>query len=309
MPTHRIIFTADLHGNEQQYQQLVDYAITLKAKSVIIGGDICPKVFPFLQRDFYIQLQGKFLEERLPFLLSPLKSAGIGAYLIMGNDDAKANLPILEKYDDELYHIIHSRRLNLTEDFDIVGYPYVSITPFGIKDWEKYEFSSTPESYRQEYTKRKLANYRLDGIKSTQNGWENFRFDDTMAMGDSIQNDLLGPEFREHPKKTIYVIHAPPSDTKLDMVPRGSAGSFAVREFIENAQPYLTLHGHIHETVELSGSFRDRVRNTLCMAAGNLEGEGLALIVFDLYHPENAERIVIPAPETTEQSKDDTDDF
>jgi Icc-related predicted phosphoesterase len=291
---HKIVFTADLHGNEEQYRQLVGYAIANKADSVIIGGDLCPKQFP---AEYYIQTQRKFLEDRLAMLLEPLKnkSPGTALYLITGNDDCTANLDLLLKHDGSLFHLINSKRMRLTTDLDIVGYPYISISPFRIKDWEKYDFSKASDGYRSQYTKRKNTGYRLDGWKSTDDGWQDFIFKEEMAWSDSIQKDLLKPEFRQTPGKTVYVIHDPPAMTNLDLVPKGHVGSLAVREFIEKLQPYLTLHGHIHETVELSGSFKDTIGNTLCMAAGNLERGGLSLIVFDLYEPENAERVVIPS--------------
>jgi len=42
-----------------------------------------------------------------------------------------------------------------------------------------------------------------------------------------------------------------------------------LRAFIEDRQPYLTLHGHIHETVDLSGDFVERIGRTRCAAVGN----------------------------------------
>ncbi len=294
MEGHKIAFVADLHGNVQQYQQLADYAISHSIDSVILGGDLCPTYFPPEKRERFIQLQAEFLEDTLPALLSPLKENGIETYLIMGNDDAMANLPILEKHDDELYHIIHSRRLRLADDFWIVGYSYVPLTPFFLKDWDKYDLSKPSDNNRQDYEMRKLLGYRLDGLKSTPAGWKMSHYDEELALEDSIQKDLLRQEFRKSPKKTVYVMHTPPDMTNLDLSFSGHVGSFAVREFIEEAQPYLTLHGHIHETVRLSGNYIEKIGETISLAAGNLNGCGLSLIVLDIYEPENAERIIMP---------------
>jgi hypothetical protein len=46
----------------------------------------------------------------------------------------------------------------------------------------------------------------------------------------------------------IFVPHAPPSDTAVDMVLSGKhVGSKGVRRFIEHHQPHVTICGHIHE--------------------------------------------------------------
>ena len=40
---HIVLFTADIHGNEVQLSKLVDFAISISADSLIVGGDIAPK--------------------------------------------------------------------------------------------------------------------------------------------------------------------------------------------------------------------------------------------------------------------------
>jgi Icc-related predicted phosphoesterase len=66
-------------------------------------------------------------------------------------------------------------------------------------------------------------------------------------------------------------------------------GSIAVRRFIEDRQPYLTLHGHIHESTRLTGSWRDRMGRTHMFSAAH-DGPELALVRFDLDDLEGAER-------------------
>lgn len=49
-------------------------------------------------------------------------------------------------------------------------------------------------------------------------------------------------------RTTIFVPHAPPANTKVDMLAGGShVGSTAVRKFIEQHQPTVVVCGHIHE--------------------------------------------------------------
>lgn len=283
---HKIIFTSDLHGNIIQYRKLIDYAIKSKAHAVIIGGDIAPKD-SFIMRD--IHGQGDFLKQ-LPNLLSPLKKAGCKVFLMLGNDDFGANVDIIENSDFLIY--INEKRIKLTESFDIVGYSYVPITPFRLKDWEKFDLSFIPEKYMNDAAQRV---FRPDGIKSTKQGLQEFYFKEDIQKKDSIQKDLEKELFQKKPDKTVYVFHSPPFGTSLDITGRDMhVGSIAVNLFIEKNQPYLTLHGHIHETVGMSGEFKQITGKTISISSGNdNESDELAVIVFELEEPGKAERIII----------------
>jgi hypothetical protein len=291
---HKMLFTSDVHGNEVQYQKLLDHAVEIFADSIVLGGDITPKN---LSDETIINGQRQFLDKRLPKILSPLKRKlpNSRVFLILGNDDCAANLDVLEKREPDLFQIIHNKRVKLTEDFDILGYPYVPITQFGIKDWEKYDLSYAPKDFSARYELRKFMNYQLFGYKSTSLGWKEFRFDPEMEKTDSIQRDLSNESFRKDAGKTVYAFHAPPDQTNLDLLSDGRhAGSMAIELFIEKEQPYLTLHGHIHSTVKHSGYFKQQIGRTLCLASGNCHyGSELAVLVIDLYRPQNVVRKII----------------
>ena len=49
-------------------------------------------------------------------------------------------------------------------------------------------------------------------------------------------------------KKMVLITHAPPYETKLDLMHIGHVGSVSYKRFIEKYQPILALSGHIHET-------------------------------------------------------------
>ena len=69
----------------------------------------------------------------------------------------------------------------------------------------------------------------------------------------------------------------------------------AVRKFIETYQPYLTLHGHIHETVDMSGSYKEQIGRSWGMSAGNHnEDRKLSVLVMDLDNIASAERVKLP---------------
>lgn len=294
MVEHKILYTSDTHGNMQQLKRFVAYAKEISPDTIILAGEIAPKGSGGYISDSYIETQRSFLETELPTMLRSLKDEkpNCNIYVSMGNDDCTCNLDILTKNDPKIFQVLQGRK-RLTNNLEIVGYPYVPITPFEVKDLEKFDLSEPKENQRQEYNKRKRTNYNFRGIRSSQDGWSEFEFRTEMETYDSIQRDLQSDIYTNNSDRTIYVFHAPPTNTKLDQLEDGQhVGSFAVRNFIETYQPRLTLHGHIHETTDVSGDFRDTIGETLCLSAGNHnEGNKMHVLVFDAYHPDKVERI------------------
>ena len=79
-------------------------------------------------------------------------------------------------------------------------------------------------------------------------------------------------------RKTIFVSHAPPYKTLLDQSSINkykyeglkldkNLGSTSIRRFIENNQPDITLHGHIHESTSISGCYFDKIGSSICINA------------------------------------------
>jgi Icc-related predicted phosphoesterase len=90
----------------------------------------------------------------------------------------------------------------------------------------------------------------------------------------------------EHPENALLNLHVPPYDSRLDTAPllgqdlkvrtsmgaqvTAPVGSTAVRAVLEERQPLLSLHGHIHES---GGAVR--IGRTLAINAGSEYGEGV----------------------------------
>ena len=98
----------------------------------------------------------------------------------------------------------------------------------------------------------------------------------------TMEEELVKLPLPNSYQETVYVMHAPPFRTNLDALYDGrSVGSRAIRQFIEENQPYLTLHGHIHEAPSRSGSYRDKIGNTVCVNPGQ-GSKDLHAVVFEL---------------------------
>jgi Icc-related predicted phosphoesterase len=285
-----VLFSSDLHGNIEQYTKFFQKALESKANAVILGGDITPKNperrTPESQKEF-------LLDNLFPIISSfneknALRLHECKVYMIMGNDDFKSNYNLLRKNENKIgYKLIHNKFLKLHEDFKIIGYSFVPLTPFKYKDWEKLDLSDINEIT----TKRKFID---TGIKSKGNKLIKCKIN-LKERTRTIEKDLRRLFKQAGTGKIILVSHAPPKNTKLDMInAKEHVGSEALRKVVEETQPYLVLSGHIHETVAQSGTFKDRLGDTTCMTSGNSHlNKNISLLEFDLYSPEKARPFTI----------------
>lgn len=119
----------------------------------------------------------------------------------------------------------------------------------------------------------------------------------------TIQNDLEQLAGPDPLAQAVFLFHCPPYRSKLDRAALDGRmidhvpldvhiGSIAIRRFIEARQPLLTLHGHVHESARLTGSWMDRIDQTICLSAAH-DGPELALVRFDLQDPAAATRELI----------------
>ena len=116
----------------------------------------------------------------------------------------------------------------------------------------------------------------------------------TAATGTGVPELLVALD------RAVLLLHTPPCDTPLDRAALDGktyenvpldvhVGSIAVKRFIEERQPLLTLHGHIHESARLSGEWKIRIGRTVSINGAH-DGPELALVRFDLESPESATR-------------------
>lgn len=266
----KLIYTADLHGNEAFYKRLLKKAEEENIDAIVIGGDLCGREGSTIKDK--INSQKIFKENFLMPLFKEFKQKNKDneIYLIMGNDDFRINFEVLENAEkNKILKSIHNKSAKLNKNYNIAGYSFVNPTPFRLKDWEKFDFDDNE-------TLHQLSAEEIRSIEKEDG---------------TIQTDLQKLKKLSNPEKTVYVIHAPPFNTKLDIITTGAhVGSKAVREFIEKEQPLLTLHGHIHESPQMSGSWRDKIGDTICINVGSkYPAKILNCIVIDIDNLNNIE--------------------
>jgi len=233
------VFATDLHGNRAAYDQL----FSLKADAVVLGGDLLP--YPLKRGGDLLELQRKFVADYLAE-----KFATRPCYWVPGNDDWETVLWPLA--DGGL--AIHRRAVPFLDGYSIAGYGCVPVTPFGMKDFDRYDVAGWEP---QDEPRRAL--------RSSPAGVEDFPFR-ALLQRPTIADDLDRLATLSDPARTIYVFHSPPFATTLDRLHGGIApiGSRAVRSFIDHRRPPLTLHGHVHESPGV-----ERLGSTVCVNPGD----------------------------------------
>ncbi len=278
------IFTSDLHGNIKKYEKLFEFIQQKRPDGVFIGGDILPSAHG---RDTNVQYFLKnFLKKKLK-MINKSFSDQVRIFIIMGNDDPKAYEETLKEMEGkDLLEYMH----NSTTEFDdlyVCGYSFIPPTPFRLKDWERYDVSQ----------------YVGVGAISPENGTRTVEISEYDKQYKTIEDDLRKLSKKSPPEKTIYLFHSPPYETNLDradldgkMVKHAPVdvhiGSIAIKRFIEDKKPYITLHGHAHKTVDLTGSWKEKIEDSYSFT-GVHNGSELALIEFDTKEPEKATRTLI----------------
>lgn len=275
----RLVYTADLHGALDSYVALLDLAVVHGAQAVIVGGDLLPHGFSLADS---VALQRAFVERELGPLLESFHAAqpGVSIYLLAGNDDWAAAIAAFEPLETGgLAHPLHEHVYDLApashqsargagQRLWLAGYSCVPPTPFSIKDYERRDDGPLPPfSFGMAYVSWSGATQPVTPAQ--------------IAAQPSIAEALAELAGRSDPASTIYVCHTPPAGTPLDLMHGGRhVGSVALRRFIEERGPPLTLHGHIHEAPRLSGQFAVRLGPTWCVNPGN-DGTRLHAVTLD----------------------------
>lgn len=283
------LFASDLHGSAQRFEKLFEAMEREAPVALFLGGDLFPSgMVPWKghgssEGDFF----SAFLRPRLQDLKTRLGSAYPKIFLILGNDDLRdREEEVREGQDGDLWVYAHGARFALGS-YRVMGYSFVPPTPFLWKDWERYD----------------VSRYVPPGCVSPEEGWRTVEVDPHEVRYGTIKEDLESLAGDEDLTRTVFLFHTPPHETMLDRAALDGkmvdhvpldvhVGSIAVRRFIEARQPLLTLHGHIHESPRLTGSWRDRIGNTR-LFTGAHDGPELALIRFDLDDLDGARRTLL----------------
>jgi Icc-related predicted phosphoesterase len=271
-------FVSDLHGHHARYRALWLAIERERPQAVFCGGDL----LPMWMRD--PDFHASTLIPGFARLRDSLGDVYPRIFLILGNDDPRSlEEDFRDAARDGLWEYMHGRRSRFL-DHPVFGYSHVPPTPFRLKDWERYDVSRyvDPDCVSPEHGQRSVP-VAARRIRYTTIAAEL----ETLTGGQDLS-------------RAICLFHSPPYDGDLDHadldgktidhVPLDKhVGSIAIQRFIETRQPLITLHGHVHESTRLTGSWRERRGRTTCFNAAH-DGPELSLIRFDPGDPDGATR-------------------
>jgi len=282
----KCFFVSDLHGLSERYLKLFKVIEEECPAAVFMGGDILPSgmYYRYQLEDITGDFIQDFVRAGLENLRDKLKEKYPRIFVILGNDDPRmheADIIAIEKAG--LWEYVHEKSVEFNR-YTIFGYAYVPPTPFLLKDWERYD----------------VSRYVDPGNISPEEGKRTVPVPEREVRYSLIKTDLERLTEKHDLENAVFLFHTPPYQTKLDRaaldgrmvdhVPLDvNVGSIAVKRFIESRQPLLTLHGHIHESATLTGSWRDRIGRTNLFSAAH-DGPELCLVYFDLENLDDSTR-------------------
>jgi hypothetical protein len=296
VPRIRIFYTSDLHGADACFGKFINAAKIYKADALIIGGDLTGKqIIPIVRRPdktyqvnflgetlilkndqelekakkrissigYYIhvadqadmdalhqdeaKLQDTFGQKMREMVTKwvelaeqKLKGTDVKLYMMPGNDDDMSIDPLLEGHDAV---VNPNEKIVTVRGHEMLSLGYANMTP-----WK------CPRDVPEE----KLGEM-LEGLASKVQNFDG----------------------------AIFNLHAPPYKTSIDLAPEldenfrpkaaggggvimANVGSMSVRKAIEDHQPLLTMHGHIHDSRGMCN-----IGRTLCLNPGSEYIDGI----------------------------------
>ncbi len=282
-------FATDLHGQIERYEKLFRVVAVEKPDALFLGGDLLPSGIATLSsidpshHDFI----ENYLLQRLQRLRESSPETYPVVFAILGNDDGRfEEEAMLAAETKGMWEYAHDRRSEIGA-WSVYGYSFVPPSPFQLKDWERYDVSRFVDP----------------GCVSPEEGIRTVVVPPKEQRHATIQKDLDRLAGSDDLSNSIFLFHSPPYQTNLDraaldgrMIDHAPVdvhvGSVAIKRFIEARRPLITLHGHVHESARLTGSWKDRIGETYCFSAAH-DGPELALVKFDPDNPAGAARILI----------------
>ena len=290
----RLFFATDLHGSDVCFHKFCEAADFYNCEALVMGGDVTGKMLVPIRVDgdrASFELGG---EQRTvdasTLAVEEKRIANMGYYPVAGDHETLAALSDHDAYENRLLEEALNRiRQWVQYAEDRLGSTSTKIyfAP-GNDDDLTVDAAFGGSSVFVNCEQRTIE---LDGLEMATSGWSNRtpwstpRECDESELEARLRSAVAGIK---DPDRAIFNFHVPPHGTPLDLCPEidedfrvitvmGNpvqihAGSTAVRTMIEEFQPLVSLHGHIHES-------RSAVKlgRTWAVNPGSEYGEGVLL--------------------------------
>jgi Icc-related predicted phosphoesterase len=309
----RIFFATDIHGSEICWKKFLNCGEHYKADVVILGGDMTGKALVPIVDDGGGRWHATLLENRNELNgedeVKQFEDAvqRRGYYPFRTTSEELAELAASEQKWHHLFdqHMIGTveRWMKMADDRLAGSGIRVFVCPGNDDQLEIDEVVEAANTV--ELGEGRVVD--IDGFQLASSGWANRTPWDTYREEDEpdlkVRIDAMLASVTAEPERTVYSLHCPPYGTGLDDAPQLTAdmdlkdagrstvpvGSTAVRQAIEEHQPALSLHGHIHEARGTT-----RLGKTLCINPGSSYEQGQLLgAVIDLDGKKKVKKFVL----------------
>jgi Icc-related predicted phosphoesterase len=295
----KIFHTSDIHGSEKCFRKFLNAPKVYGADIIMLGGDITGKVLvPIVEQEngqYNTEYMGIVTElkskDELEKVIKHVSDAGGYPYLCTKNEFDK--LKTDKAYLDTIFKKLIIQRVET----------WIRIAEEKLKDSgvEVYIMPGNDDYLEiDDVLNRSSFIINPDGrVVEIKGGYEMISSGYANITPWKAPRDIPDEELEKileamasqlrRPSSSIFSLHAPPYNTPIDLAPQldntfkpviaggeivmSHVGSKAVRKVIEEYQPLLGLHGHIHESKGVV-----RIGKTLCInagsdyLAGNLQG-------------------------------------
>jgi Icc-related predicted phosphoesterase len=308
----RLYFATDIHGSETCWRKFLNAGKHYEANIMVLGGDMTGKALVPIVEEGQGRWRASLLENRYNFEsedeVKEFEDAvrRRGYYPFRTDPDEMAEL---ESNEDRRNELFYKEMLGTIErwmqmaDERLPEGVECFVSPGNDDQFEVDEIIS--EAKRVQLAEGRVVEFRDYQMVSTgwsnRTPWDTYREEDEDALGERLQKMI--EQVNAPPERTIYNFHCPPYGSGLDDAPELTedlrpkhggrsivpVGSTAVREAIEEGQPALALHGHIHEA-----RGNTRIGRTLCINPGSSYEQGQLLgAVVDLDGKSKVKRFVL----------------
>lgn len=252
----KILYITDLHGHLFKYEEVKKIVKKFNIDIVLNGGDLLPK-----NGDLY-STQYAYINDYLIDYFKWFEKNKIHYYFIMGNDDLSCFDKIIDNYIKNLIYVknIANKKPNFIDDVEIHGFNLVCDYPFLLKDRCRKDIDDDSSiKTLNGYISKDINNFKY--VKD----WKKY-----INRLNTIEDELFRQvKIKDTNKFNILVAHMPPCNLSLDTCTDGRCvGSKAVYNFIKNQSFQLTLHGHIHESPNVTNIWKNNINKTTIIQPG-----------------------------------------
>jgi uncharacterized protein len=297
----RLFFATDIHGSEPTFRKFINAGKFYNVDVLVLGGDITGKMLiPIItlgNNTYRATLQSKLYnlqKDDLPDFENRL--AKLGFYSSEMSEQEYAELTGNPEMVNRLYLEKASERL-----VSWIGWAEEKLAGTNLRCYvtggnddarEVVDTLNREAKDRLMACEEKLVTVSDEGHTMVSLGYSNptpWKTPREIEEPDLVQR--INTAFRgvDACEKVIFNMHVPPLDSTLDTCPQldtstdpptvitsggepvlFGAGSQAVRDAIERYQPLLSLHGHIHESRNVT-----KIGRTTAVNPGSEYGEGV----------------------------------